>query len=331
MARRVTISDVADAAGVSTMTVSRVVNGTGRVGLGTHQRVSEAIRQLGYEPNRVARGLTTRMSLTIGLVVPDITNPFFPAVVRGAEDAAWDAGYTVSLANAVEDPEREKAAIKNLEAHRVDGIIVCGARLPCEALDALLARHSQSVLVNRYGESGNSVSIVMDDVQGYARAIEHLTGRGHERIGLLAGPDRSASAGARRRGYVQALDKLGLESGPELTETCEPIEADGYRGLQRLLARRPDITAVLAYNDVMAIGALQAAHDLGLNVPRDLAVIGCDDVRMASLVTPSLTTLRIEKYELGRLAVDVLLRRFKGHKVGDIVLQPELVVRDSAP
>ncbi len=331
MARRVTISDVAEAAGVSTMTVSRVVNGTGRVGLGTHERVSEAIRQLGYEPNRVARGLSTRTSLTIGLVVPDITNPFFPAVVRGAEDAAWDAGYTVSLANAVEDPERERAAIKNLEAHRVDGIVVCGARLPSEALDKLLARHSQSVLVNRYCESGNSVSIVMDDVAGYARAIRHLADRGHERIGLLAGPDRSASAAARRLGYVQALDQLGLESGPELTETCEPVEADGYRGLRRLLARRPDITAVLAYNDVMAIGVLQAAHDLGLNVPHDLAVIGCDDVRMASLVTPSLTTLRIEKYELGRLAVDVLLRRFKGQKVGDIVLQPELVVRASAP
>jgi len=331
MTRRVTISDVAARAGVSTMTVSRVVNGTGRVSEATRQKVNRVIRQLGYEPNMVARGLTTRQSQTIGIVLPDITNPFFPAVVRGAEDSAWDAGYTVALANVVEDPARERAAIMNFEAHRVDGIIVCGSRLPGSELDALLNRHSSSVLVNRHSESGDSISLMVDDVHGYGEAMRHLTDRGHTRIGLLAGPDRSASASARREGYRQGLAAAGIPYDAALVEVCEPVEQDGYHGLNRLLARQPDVTAVLAYNDIMAIGALQAAVDAGLQVPSDLAIVGCDDVRIASLVTPALTTLHIGTYELGRLAFDLLLKAIRSLPVRDITLKPELIIRDSAP
>lgn len=331
MARRVTITDVAEAAGVSTMTVSRVVNGTGRVSEATRLKVNKVIRQLGYEPNRVARGLTTRQSQTVGIVLPDITNPFFPAVIRGAEDAAWDAGYTVALANVVEDPARERAAITNFEAHRVDGIIVCGSRLPSNELDELLARHSHSVLVNRHSRSGDSISLMVDDLYGYGLAMKHLIAGGHTRIGLLAGPNRSSSAAARRTGYRNSLESAGIPYDSALTEECEPVEKDGYRGLKRLLRRQPDITAVISYNDIMAIGALQAATESGLRVPQDLAVVGCDDVRIASLVTPSLTTLRIRTYELGQLAFNLLLKSIKAMHVDDVTLKPELMIRNSAP
>lgn len=313
------------------MTVSRVVNGTGRVQEATRSRVNAAIAELGYQPNQVARGLTTRRSLTFGIVVPDITNPFFPGVVRGAEDAAWDAGYTVSLANAVEDPDRERAAITNLEGHQVDGIIVCGARLPSEELDQLLSRHQASVLVNRKTGSGAAVSMMVDDAHGVAEAVRHLLSRGHTRIGLLAGPDRSASAAARRHGYAQSLNAAGLPPDDSLMETCEPVEEAGYAGLKALVARRQDVTAVLAYNDLLAIGALQAAADLGLRVPEDLAVIGCDDVRLASLVTPALTTLRIDNYAIGRLSVEALLRMNRGQTARSVTFTPELVIRASAP
>ena len=332
MPNRVTIADVARLAGVSTMTVSRVINAKDDVRSSTRQRVERAIAQLEYHPSQAARSLTTRRSRTLGLLVPDITNPFFPAIVRGAEDVAWSEGYAVSLTNTVEDLEREHAAFASFEAHRVDGIIACSSRLPDNELVRLVQRHPACVLLNRSSPlEGVASSLEVDDVHGAHLAISHLANAGRRRIGLLAGPPRSTSSQRRRWGTAESLGFHGLEHGPDLVEDGEPTEDDGRRAMADLLARRPDLDAVFAYNDVVAIGALEALAAAGRRVPDDVAIVGCDDVRLASLVTPALTTLRSDTYELGRRAAELLFERLRGAPLRRVVLTPELVVRASAP
>ena len=339
MPHRVTIADVARLAGVSTMTVSRVINAKSDVHPATRTRVEEAIAELEYRPSTMARGLSTRRSKTIGLLVPDITNPFFPAIVRGAEDVAWAEGHAVSLTNAVEDVERERAALVNFEAHRVDGLIVCSARLPDDELAALLRRHPATVLVNRsapqphpsVGAEATASSLVVDDALGTRLAVEHLVAGGRRRIGLLAGPARSMSSHKRRDGYRSALVAAGLADATDLIEDGEPTEAAGRDACFALLARHPELDAVVCYNDLMAVGALHATAALGRRVPADVAVVGCDDIRLASLVTPSLTTLRTDTYELGRQAASLLFERMRGGPPRNLVIAPELIVRASAP
>ena len=332
MPSKITIADVARLAGVSTMTVSRVINRKGEVRESTRARVERAIEQLEFRPSQAARSLTTRRSHTIGLMVPDITNPFFPAIVRGAEDVAWREGYAVSLSNTVEDLSREHAAFDHFEAHRVDGVIACSPRLGDAELIRLLERHPAAVLVNRSVPiTGIASTLEVDDVKGAHLAIAHLAASGHHTIGLLTGPVRAASAQKRIWGSAETLSFHGLEHGPELSEPCEPTESGGHAGMRALLARRPDIDAVFAYNDVVAIGAIGALSEAGKRVPEDIAVVGCDDVRLASLVTPSLTTIRSDTYALGQLAAEMLFARMRGEPPQRVVLTPELIVRASAP
>jgi LacI family transcriptional regulator len=333
---RVTIADVARLAGVSTMTVSRVINAKSDVGTATRARVEEAIATLEYRPSAMARGLSTRRSKTIGVLVPDITNPFFPAIVRGAEDVAWREGYAVSLSNVVEDVERERAALRHFEGHRVDGLVVCSARLPDDDLAALLRRHPASVLINRGVPDVDRTGIVassleVDDARGAQLAVRHLVAGGRRRIGLLAGPARSASSHKRRAGYRAALAEAGLADGADRIEDGEPTEAAGRDACFALLARHPDLDAVVCYNDLMAVGTLQAAASLRRRVPVDLAVVGCDDIRLASLVTPALTTLRTDTYALGHRAAELLFALMRGEPSGAVVVPPELVIRESAP
>lgn len=333
--RRVTNADVARRAGVSTMTVSRVVNDNGRVSEATRQRVRRAIAELGYQPNQLARSLTQGRTRTIGIVVPDITNPFFPEIVRGAEDAAWQAGYTVALANAVEDPARERAAVRNLAGHRVDGIIVCSPRLADHELAELLAAHSAAVLINRHVAGARAVSLMVDDQHGADLAVRHLVAGGRRRLLHLGGPERSASARYRRAGFVAAVKAARLPQDGNRLLSCEPTEEAGYELLARLVAagasRPGGFDGIVAYNDLSALGAVRALQDAGLRVPEDVAVVGCDDIRLASLASPSLTTLRIEKYRMGRLACETIFELQRGAHPGDVTFRPELIVRESAP
>lgn len=332
MPNRTTIADVARLAGVSTMTVSRVINAKGEVKPETRARVERAITQLEYQPSQAARTLTTRRSHTIGVFVPDITNPFFPAIVRGAEDVAWREGYGITLINTVENLERERAAFQRFEAHRVDGVIACSARLPDADLIRFLQRHPHSVLVNRNTPvAGLASSVEVDDVKGAHLAIAHLCNRGRRTVAMLAGPSRSASAQRRRWGAAEALTFHGHSLSDDLIEEGEPTEQDGRRAMAALLARRPDIDAVYAYNDVVAIGALEAMQSVGKRVPEDIALIGSDDIRIASLITPTLTTLRSDTYAIGKQAAELLFERLRGAPTRRVLMDPELIVRESAP
>jgi LacI family transcriptional regulator len=329
---RITITDVAREAGVSTMTVSRVLNNKGEISTATRERVQRVIEQLNYRPSTVARSLATNRTQTLGLVVPDITNPFFPEIVRGAEDAASDAGYSLILCNTTEDRKRERSILELLESKRVDGVILCSARLPSESLLPLVKRYPASVLLNRQVPLEVSGVVRVDDHYGAMRAVHHLLGNHRRRIVLLAGPPSSYSGQQRTQGFRTALEATGHEVDPSLSIACSPDEAGGYGATMDLLAKNPDVDALVCYNDMVAIGALQACAASQRRVPQDVAVVGCDDIRLASLVSPSLTTLGVKKYDLGKAAVDMLLRRLRQEEgLSEIVIRPELVIRDSAP
>lgn len=331
--RRINISDVAREAGVSSQTVSRALNNKGEISPETRARVLETVNRLGYRPNTLARGLVTHKTLTFGLVVPDISNPFFSDVARGAEHAAHVAGYSLFLCNTVEDPDREIEALRALEAQQVDGILSCSSRLTDEDLIVMIDRLPPVVLVNREPAIAGMLSVCVDDELGARMAVEHLLHAGRKRIGLLAGPEASRSAHSRTRGYKLALAEAGLPLDLRRIVPTAPYLEGGYEAATRLLQARPDTDALLCYNDLVAVGAMQACATLGLHVPGDVAVVGCDDIPLAALVTPSLTTLRSDRRALGQESVRQLLQAIGGGHAAceNVVLRPELVVRASAP
>jgi len=338
--KRVTIEDVARAAGVSRQTISRAINDMGEISPQTRARVLRIAEEMGYRPSGIARGLATRRTRTLGLVVPDVANPFFSDVARGAEHVAYTAGYNVFLCNTDEDPQRELAVLQSLEEKRVDGLVLCSSRLDNDELRAVVARHSAVVLVNRrLGpiDRENGVGTVMlDDVVGGRMVAQHLLDSGHRAVGFLAGPPASRSGRSRAEGYREALADAGLTYNPEWVAFC-PADVDGgHRAARDLLTTYPELTALFCYNDLVAVGALHACAALGRRVPDDLAVAGFDDILLAALVTPPLTTCRVPRYELGGQAMRLLLNQIDGSSdearpCDEIVLRPELVVRTSAP
>lgn len=332
-AHRVTIAEVAREAGVSLQTVSRAINNKGEISEETRQRVLRVARRLGFRPSHIARGLVTRKTLTVALVVPDIANPFFAEIARGAEDAAHDAGYSLLLGNTIEDPQRETDVLYALEEKCVDGIILCSSRLAAAALADIASRLPALVLVNRHVPSEAVATVRVDDAAGAQSATRHLLVSGRRRIGFLAGPPAAHSGQERARGYRQAIEHLGMAVDPSFSVHCAPFMESGRTAMEALLAAHPDLDAVFCYNDLVAVGALQACTALRRQVPHEVAVIGCDDILLASLVTPPLSTLRVDKREIGSAALHLLLDRIDGcsDKCREVVLEPQLILRASAP
>ena len=333
MSKRVTMADVAREAGVSLMTVSRAVNDKNGISDATRAHIQAIAERLGYRPSLVARGLVTDRTRTIGLVVIDNANPFFSEVARGVEHAAYDEGYSVFLCNTEEDPERECDVLRSLEEQRVDGVVLCSSRLTDEELCATLKPHSAAVLVNRaLSDDGYGMVLVADET-GARLVMQHLLRRGHRAIGFVAGPENSYSGQKRAVGYRAALTDAGIEPSPTWRRHCLPIVDSGREAAYDLLCAQPELTALFCYNDLTAIGALQACHQLGRRVPDDVAIVGFDDVMLAALVTPSLTTCRVPMYDMGREALRLLVERINGcsDQCDYVEYQPELVIRDSAP
>ncbi len=327
------MADVAREAGVSLMTVSRAVNGKGEISDETRERIQAVINRMGYRPSGIARSLATNHTSTIGLVVLDNTNPFFSEIARGVEQVAYETGYKVFLCNTDENVEREAEMLRSLEEKRVDGIIVGGSRLDDGPLYAGLRRHSAAVLVNRVLPHGTFGTILVDDTYGTRCAVEHLIEAGHRAIGFLAGPPRSYSGQIRAAAYRTTLKAAGLTVRADWELGGAPTVAGGQETALRLLRDHPELTALFCYNDLSAVGALQACAALGRDVPDDVAIVGFDDIAMAAMVTPALTTCRVPAYTMGRQAMDLLLAHICGccDECENIVFQPELVVRASAP
>lgn len=333
MPDRVTIADVAREAGVSSMTVSRVINDKDDVSSTTRQRVLAVVERLGYRPSGIARSLATRRTRTLGLIVPDVANPFFSDVVRGVEHVAYAQGYHVFLCNTGENPERELAVLQSLEEKRVDGLVICSSRLEEAELQAFVERNRFTVLVNRRLASDRRHSVMVDDEGGGRLATQHLLATGHQAIGFLSGPPASHSGKSRSRGYYTALETAGIPSNPSWRHPCAPDVQGGQAATRELLSAHPELTALFCYNDLVAVGALQACADLGLDVPRDVAIVGYDDIPLSALVTPPLTTCRVARDQLGGRAVQLLLENIDGCQSGcePVLLQPALIIRASAP
>jgi LacI family transcriptional regulator len=335
MVRRTTIKDIAREAGVSPQTVSRALNNKGEIRPETRARVLRIAKQLGYRPNSVARSLATRRTQNIGLVVPDVSNPFFASIARGIQDAAHQNQYNVFLCNTDENTDREQSAILSLEAQRVDGIILCSSRLPEGELIQLAQRYQPLVLVNRCIAHPQTGCVLVDDARAMQEAVRHLLGLGHQRIGLLAGPAESHSGQQRTQGYYRALYAANIVPPSEWQVHCSPRVDGGQAAARDLLEHAPELTALVAYNDLVAVGALKACAELQLRVPEECAILGCDDVLLAALVSPPLTTIHIPTYDLGQHAVGLLLGMMDPQtsqpdtQRTPIVVSPTLVIRDS--
>ena len=334
MNKRITIADVAKEAGVSIMTVSRAINDKGEISESTRQRILKIAKEMGFQPSGLARGLATQRTATVGLVMPDIANPFFALITRGVENIAYDKGYNVFLLNTDEDTDREIAALNSLWEKQVDGLILCSSRLEQSQLIAWLERFQFVVLVNRVLETAVSgvCTINVDDRGGAKQAVDHLIISGHTNIAFVAGPKYSLSGQERLIGYQESLSEHGLPLRPELIKHCVPTTEGGYTALMDLLGQYPEITAVFAYNDLTATGVLQACAELNRRVPEDVEIIGVDDIPLASLVTPALSTLHINKRELGAIAMGTLVQLMNGEYSSENYQQTvksELILRET--
>jgi DNA-binding LacI/PurR family transcriptional regulator len=290
---------VARESGVSISTVSRVFTMPGLVSEPTRDRVAAVATRLGYHPNRAARGLITGKTGNLGVIVPDLGNPFFQAVLRGAQTRARETDHWVFLADSEEDPRAEHELIVQL-AKQVDGIILCASRMTAPQLEEMAA-HTRLVLVNR--RAAGAPWVLMDYAGATQQAVDHLIALGHRRIGYLNGPQGSWSNRERRRVLRSAARKNRFELaefGPLV-----PSFAAGVHAAE--LAHAAGVTAIVAYNDLMAIGVLSRFNDRGIPVPGQVSVVGFDDIEMAAMASPALTTAAMPKREAGRAAVDLLL------------------------
>jgi LacI family transcriptional regulator len=327
-----TLRDVAQEAGVSIKTVSRVVNNQGEISEATRKRVLIAIEKLGYRPSKVARALVTQHTDTIGLVLGDITNPFFPEVARGVLDIAEPLGYDVFLCNSDGDYQREVRILHSLADHAVDGIIIFPTFALEEMLDEVAVPGRPLVSVNRPFDGPWASSVMMHSYRGAKEAVNHLLDHQHRAIAMIAGQTSDAPRLQRIKGYRDALLEHDVPVREEWILPGAPIQARGRESACALLMRYPEITAIFAYNDLLAVGAMQACRELGRRVPEDCAIIGFDDIPLADSICPALTTVRVDKYELGRQAMNRLLQMLAepGIELGPVWMDVELVVRQSA-
>jgi LacI family transcriptional regulator len=295
----VTIRDVARAAGVSASTVSRALSLPDIVEPATRDRVLKVADHMGYRPNRAARGLITGRTGNIGLILPDLANPFFPSVVKGIQQQAHESDYQVFVADTDEDPSAELGLVRSL-AKQVDGIILCSPRMRTAELREA-ATYAPVVLVNR--KAGSIPAVAMDNADGMRQIVDHLAGLGHARIGFVAGPRSSWSTRERSRVLRSATAAVGVE----LVEIGHfaPTFDGGLAAAEGVVVS--GVTAVVAYNDLVALGLLNALRDRGIDVPSQLSLVGIDNIQMSSMVHPALTTLAIPKEKAGRASIDLML------------------------
>jgi LacI family transcriptional regulator len=329
-----TLRDVAAMAGVHPATASRALNPGTRslISPRTADRVLRAAEQLGYQPNAVARSLRTSRSSSIGVVVPDLTNPLFPPIVRGIEDALAPHGYVLLIVNTDNDPELEDRLIASLRSRSVDGLILATARLGHPLLRVPAEVGFPVVLANRRTEGLPFPSVTADDASGIHAAVAHLAGLGHRRIAHIAGPQDTSTGMGRLRAFRSAMQEHGLPVDAALIRrTSAWLEAEGARALSDLLDASRPFSAVFAGNDMLALGCYDVLAERGLRCPEDLSVVGFNDMPLVDKLRPGLTTVHIPHYDIGwesgRMMLDELTR---GEQQAKAVLMPvSLSIRDS--
>ena len=307
-----TIVDVARRARVSASTVSHVINGTREVAPATRRRVEAAIEAVAYRPNALARSLRSGRSQTFGLILPDSGNPFFAEVGREIQLAAFDAGFSVFLCNTENDPAKEQRSVNLLTHTRVDGLVLVAVDERGDALRGLLHQRVPVVVMDRERPDLPLDTVLTDHREGGRLATRHLVALGHRRIGLVAGPAGLSPSELRLAGHRQALEEAGLPFRSELVRHGDFHPESGRAAARALLAHPRSPTAILACNDLMALGVLRAAAESGRGVPQDLAVVGYDDIELAAFTVPPLTSVAQPRREMGRAAVRLLINRLAG-------------------
>lgn len=325
-----TIKDVARAARVSVTTVSHVVNKTRFVSEEGRNRVEQAIRELGYVPSAVARSLQRSATNTLGMLIPNSSNPYFAEIVRGIEDRCFGAGYNLVLCNTDDEPRRQGMVLQVLAERRVDGLIVVSSGEDPALPELLAGLRMPTVMVDREIDTLPCDLVETAHMQGALLAVQHLAALGHRRVACIGGPAGVATADQRAEGWRMALAGLGLSSAG-LLQPGDFTSEGGYAAMHAILRQTPRPSAVFVANDLMAIGALCAAHECGVAVPDELSLVGFDDIELARFACPPLTTVAQPKQRIAAMAVDMLLERIEGRRqdARKVVLQPELRVRAS--
>lgn len=329
-----TLRDVAEAAGVHAATASRALNPERRrlVNADTGRRVLKAAESLGYQPNPIARSLKTAKSRTIGLVLPDLTNPLFPPIVRGIEDVLFPTGYSAFIVNTDNDPDREHALIASLRSRQVEGLIVATARLHHPLLQQLHQQGVRMVLVNRRAHNLHVPCITPDDAAGIALAVKHLVDLGHSRVAHLAGPSTTSTGVTRANAFRTAVRENGIDDDPSLIVSCDFwTEQEGARAFRRLLDSGTDVTAVVAGNDLIALGCYDVFAERGISCPGDVSVVGFNDMPFLDKLRPPLTTVAVPHHQIGVEAARMLLESINetDRPSRSVLLPPSLVVRGS--
>ena len=329
----VTLKEVADAAGVSIATVSRALTVPDRVAPSTRERILSLAEDLGYRPSRVAQRLRSKGGGThiLGVLIPDIQNPFFADVVRGVEDVAHRRGYSVLFHNVDESVERQRSSLDALRTERVDGVILPPVRENDRDVDALVADGIPIVCVDRRMARNAVDTVVANSEQGARDAVALLIEQGHRRIGMIGGDPALSTSRERRAGYERAHEEVGLEVDGSLVAEADGRIEGGRQAAERLLAQDDRPTALFTANNLMTLGALAAIHARELRIPEDICIVGYDDMPWAMALNPPLTTVRQPGEEMGRRAAELLLARIAepDRSPSLVVLQPQLVVRKS--
>lgn len=331
---KLTINDIAKLANVSKATVSRVINQKSEgVGAATKQKILQIIAEHNYQPSLIARGLVTKRTNTLGLIIPDIVNPFFPQLARGVEDEARKLGYNLFLCNSDHDLEKETAYIQALIEKSVDGVILASnmskSNVQCQMLKE---RAVPFILLDRYIEGmEQEQGVFVDNQEGAYRAVEHLLQQGHQRIAYISGPLEVATSWNRFQGFQKAYCDRGMEIDYQLVKEGDYQIESGMRAIAELLRDGQEFTAVFAGNDLMAIGAMKVLKQHQLKVPEQVEVIGFDNIELASLIDPALSTVAQPTYEMGVLGAQWLVARIEDRPLPEqhLYLKTELLLRDT--
>lgn len=327
------IKDVARRAHVSISTVSHVVNSTRFVSELSRKRVEAAIRELGYVPSAVARSLKSNSTKTLGMLIPNCTNPYFAEIVRSVEDHCFGAGYTLILCNTDDEPRRQSVYLQVLSEKRVDGLIIISTGNDSELLALLEGLTIPTVLLDREISHVQCDLVETAHMQGAMMATDHLIALGHQRIACIGGPTDLNSSTQRIQGWRNALSKADLShDAAQLVWHSDFTSQGGFDAMKQVLQSPVKPTAVFVCNDLMGIGALSAAHEAGIRIPQDMSLVGFDDIELAHFTSPPLTTIVQPKHRMGVMAVDMLLERIqsKRQQAKQVLLQPTLVVRASS-
>ena len=326
----VTIKDVADAAGVSTATVSRVLANKPHVRQEVKDRVMKVVKSLNYRPNRVARSLRSRQSTIIGLIVSDIENPFFQQVGRAVEDAAHEQGYSVMLCNNDEDPEKELRYLHLIRDENLAGIILSPTRQTADDFSATYALNIPMVVIDRRVSNTEVDNVLIDNVQAAHAITTHLIEHGYRRIAAIFGLG-STTGRERREGFVQALKANDLQPSTDLVKYANPREDDGFNTTLKMLQLPEPPEAILTSNSLLAAGALCALRESKKTIPEEVAFASFDETTWAKLIIPSLTVIKQPTHEIGRTATELLLKRIqeptRSHR--EVILKAKLITRQS--